>query len=64
MAPKAASKSKTTEVTTTSDERVAKKSCVRFNFPDGSPVTSIYLDNDADGKLGNPESVTLTIEAA
>ena len=51
-------------VTITSTERVAKKSVVRFNFPEGGAITSLYVDNDADKALGNPETITVTIAAA
>jgi len=41
------------------------KSCVRFRGPqDDKVTTSLYLSNDASKKLGNPEKIKVSVEAA
>jgi hypothetical protein len=49
-------------VTVTLDKRTPKKSVVRFDATDeNSILSSLYLDNAADTKLGSPESIKVTI---
>jgi len=49
-------------VTVTLDVRTPKKSVVRFDASDdNAALSSIYLANDADAKLGSPDSIKVTI---
>jgi hypothetical protein len=42
-----------------------KKSVTRFNASDeNSAIQNVYVSHDALKKIGNPDSITVTIEAA
>lgn len=52
-------------VTVTLAERTPKKGSVRFDATENdSALRTVYLSNDADTKLGSPESIKVTIAKA
>jgi len=56
---------KTTKVQVTLSDPQPKKSVTRFNASDeNAALGNVYVSNDALKKIGNPDSITVTIEAA
>lgn len=49
-------------ITVTLEKRTPKKSVVRFDATeDNGVIASVYLDNAADDKLGNPDALKVTV---
>lgn len=60
---KQAGKTKSVKVTLTDPK--PKKSVTRFDCEeDDAALTSVYVSKDALAKLGDPDSIVVTIEAA
>jgi len=56
---------KTTKVQVTLSDPKPKKSVTRFDSDDdNAALGNVYVSNDALKKIGNPDSITITIEAA
>ena len=55
----------TPKVTVVMDTKSPKKRVVRFETDDeNAAVSNVYVSNDAVKKLGDPDSIKITIEAA
>lgn len=56
---------KVKQIVTTLSDAQPKKAVTRFNSSeDNAPLANVYLSNEALAKLGNPDSIKVTITAA